>query len=259
VLVAESRLSDRRPRQLRLNLVCSRAPMSQQLNDRRQSVLGPGRSQLPMPSSVARRGPAGSVPMPPPSASAPMSSSRSMRQSLAGPPQRVLAPPIAGPSAPSTNPRMSVIRAQTGPASTIKRGLPPGRDPRDLRSQQFKQTTLQTVIEFLRSVEYQGDLTMKTLSSLPAREVQSLVKALYSCIEPGFRWGVPYNAGSDYRGQPIRFEDQFLPMLKSLGYPYADSITKATLQTPGSMPNMPHTLGILHWLVRGCKVCVLSS
>ncbi|KZW00214.1 hypothetical protein EXIGLDRAFT_761828 [Exidia glandulosa HHB12029] len=190
-----------------------------------------GRSQLPVPASAFKK------PLQPPV--------RSGRQSLAGPPVRgpLLATSVNLPAPPTTNPRQSVYRGQTMPQSTSKRLAIPGKDQRDTRSQQFKATTLQAVVQFLQAHEYPGDLSFKMLASPPAREVQAIVKALVAFIDPHYVWG---------KGG-VKFEDEILPLLRGLKYPYTDGLTKATLQTPGSMPNMPHTLGLLHWLVNVCK------
>ncbi|KAH7108031.1 HEC/Ndc80p family-domain-containing protein [Auriculariales sp. MPI-PUGE-AT-0066] len=210
--------------------------MSQQQGDRRRSVLGPTRTQLPMPSSAMKKPPVtGSLNGGLPGAKS------SLRQSLGGPPQRILAQPPA-PVPPSTNPRLSVARPGNVMTSVSKRGAPTGKDQRDLRGAQFKSATLHAVVDFLQSVEYQGELSIKVLSSPPAREVAAVVKGLYAWLDPDYVWG---RAG-------MRFEDECLALLKKLRYPYADSLTKATLQTPGSMPNMPHILGILQWLVCAC-------
>lgn len=190
-----------------------------------------GRSQLPVPASTFKK------PVQPPM--------RAGRQSLAGPPTR--GPLLASSSnlpAPLTNPRQSVYRAQPMPMSTTKRPAIPGKDQRDTRSPAFKTSTLQMLVQFLQAHDYPGDLSFKMLAAPPAREVQSVVKSLIYFLDPHYVWG---------KGG-IKWEDELLPLLRGLKYPYTDGLTKATLQTPGSMPNMPHTLGLLHWLVNLCKV-----
>lgn len=214
--------------------------MSQQDVQRRSNIGGPSRSQLPMPASAMR-------PMGPPAAPAMRNST--MRMSMAGPPQRVLAAPPSVLVPPSTNPRQSMMRSNNAPASSVKRNAPPGKDQRDTRSGAFKSAVLHAVIDFLQAIDYPGDLSLKTLTSPPAREVHSIVKAMYGWLDPNHTWG---------RGG-VRFEDEFLGVLKGMRYPYADTLTKATLQTPGSMPNMPHILGMLDWLVNTCKVRLPSA
>ena len=51
-----------------------------------------------------------------------------------------------------------------------------------------------------------------------------------------------------------RFEDEFVPALKALRYPFAGGIDNKWLAAPASMHSWPALLGVLHWLVEACKV-----
>ncbi|EJD52804.1 hypothetical protein AURDEDRAFT_82532 [Auricularia subglabra TFB-10046 SS5] len=130
------------------------------------------------------------------------------------------------------------------PASTSKRPGIPGKDQRDTRSGEFRTMTLRMVSSFLQAQNYTGDLSMKMLASPPAKEVQAIVKAFVFFLDPNYVWG---------RGG-VKFEDELIPLLRGMKYPYTDGVNKTTLQTPGSMPNMPHVIGLLHWLVTVAKL-----
>ena len=103
--------------------------------------------------------------------------------------------------------------SRSGPQSTSKRPVIPDKDARDKRGAGFKTSTLQDVIQFLKAHDYGGDLSMKTLSAPSARDVQMIIKALIMHLDPNYVWGA--------KGT-VKFEDEVLPLLKGLKYPYVD-------------------------------------
>lgn len=50
------------------------------------------------------------------------------------------------------------------------------------------------------------------------------------------------------------FNDLVVPILRSVGYPFAASITKSHLQAAGSQQSWPNMLAMLHWLVQTIEV-----
>jgi SMC interacting uncharacterized protein involved in chromosome segregation len=65
---------------------------------------------------------------------------------------------------------------------------------------------------------------------------------------------------SQFDGEPWRpttgkkFEDDVLSYLKSINYPYVDSISKSHIQTPGNTSTWPGLLAMLHWMVMCIRV-----
>ena len=72
-----------------------------------------------------------------------------------------------------------------------------------------------------------------------AKDFQNILKFLISKLDPGFRFG----------GMGKKFEEEVIPALRSILYPFPDSITKSHLQSIGSQQSWPNMLAMLHWIV----------
>ena len=101
----------------------------------------------------------------------------------------------------------------------------------------------QDILDFLRNDGL--EIQMSTLTNINGKDYRIIFDYLAHALDPIY----PLNRG--------RFEDEFVPALKALRYPYAHQIDNKWLAAPASMHSWPHLLGVLHWLVELCKVCNL--
>ncbi|KAF8633723.1 hypothetical protein AX17_004381 [Amanita inopinata Kibby_2008] len=189
------------------------------------------------------------------------------RTSLAGPALRA---PYPTPSrGPGTNPRQSVLRSHTvNPAnpllmsngrtplhnSTRRGSVWPGgvvamgsslsqavKDTRPLRDRQYQAKMRQDIYLFLQGSN--AEVSMATLSNIQRKEYRAIFLLLVESLDPAY---------TSVEG--ARFEDEFVPALKVLRYPYAHQIDNKWLAAPASMHSWPSLLGVLHWLVELCKL-----
>ncbi|KAJ2930091.1 hypothetical protein H1R20_g7019, partial [Candolleomyces eurysporus] len=216
----------------------------------RRSMMPPPtdtRSNLPLPSTVKKQ------------------TSRS-RMSLAGP--AIRAPQLVPPS---TNPRQSMARSQninpllmsaskqnvgrTPLHNSVRRGSTWGgagglaapsiiqavKDPRPLRERQYQAKMRQDILGYLQN-QLGLEITMSTLTNIQGKDYRAIFNELLLHLDPNH----PLN-------QP-KFEDEFVPALKAVRYPFAHQIDNKWLAAPASMHSWPSLLGVLHWLVEMCKL-----
>jgi kinetochore protein NDC80 len=87
------------------------------------------------------------------------------------------------------------------------------------------------------------DISLASLSNIQGKDYRAIFDFLLLTLDP-----------SHPLGPNARFEDEFVPALKSLRYPFAHQIDNKWLAAPASMHSWPSLLGVLHWLVELCKV-----
>ncbi|KAJ7109161.1 HEC/Ndc80p family-domain-containing protein [Mycena epipterygia] len=197
-----------------------------------------------------------------------------MRMSLAGPALRAPHPPPS--SGPGSNPRQSILRSQninpnpllqstTKPSygrtplnNSTRRGsiwtggaagLPAtssqtAKDPRPLREKPFQTQMKQDIFNYLKSIG--SEVAQSTLNNIQGKDYRAIFDRLVTILDQNH----PLNPNA-------RFEDEFVPALKALRYPFAQSIDNKWLAAPASMHSWPALLGVLHWLVECCKARAL--
>lgn len=99
----------------------------------------------------------------------------------------------------------------------------------------------QEILSYLQSGGL--DITMSRLTNIQGKDYRAIFEYLLLDLDPAY----PLNADA-------RFEDEFVPALKALSYPFAHQIDNKWLAAPASMHSWPSLLGVLHWLVEACKV-----
>lgn len=209
-------------------------------------LYGNVRSGIPVPATIKKPTPA---------------SSSHSRMSLAGPALRA-----PYPAPPSTNPRQSMMRSQnvnpilqstskpnfgrTPLSNSTRRGSmwtggavlsqPSSsqtvKDTRPLRDRQYQTKMRQDILSYLQSSGF--DITMATLANIQGKDYRAIFDFLILNLDPFH----PLN-------QNARFEDEFVPALKAVRYPFAHQIDNKWLAAPASMHSWPSLLGVLHWLV----------
>ncbi|KAJ3805757.1 HEC/Ndc80p family-domain-containing protein [Lentinula lateritia] len=188
------------------------------------------------------------------------------RISLAGPAIR-----NPYPAPPSTNPRNTMLRSQNTssllsssskqvygktPSNNNRRislwasgsgttPLPGGsqsqKDPRPIRERPFQSKERSDILNFCHDLGL--DISMAQLLNIQSKDYRIIFEFLVELLDPCY----PIDTTE-------KFEEIFIPALKSLGYPYAHSIDNKWLASVGSPHTWPHLLGVLHWLVEMCKM-----
>jgi kinetochore protein NDC80 len=115
------------------------------------------------------------------------------------------------------------------------------KDSRPLRDRQYQTKMRQDIVSWLQSTEY--DISMQTLMNITGKEYRNIFHYLLSMLDPGY----PFDSQA-------RFEDEFIPALKCIRYPFVGQVDSKWLAAPASMHSWPSLLGVLHWLTVMCKV-----
>ena len=84
---------------------------------------------------------------------------------------------------------------------------------------------------------------MQTLVNITGKDFRVIFRHLVELVDP---WH-PFDP-------KVRLEDEFLPALKALRYPFVQQMDVKWLAAPASMHSWPSLLGMLHWLVEMGKV-----
>ncbi|KAG6891035.1 hypothetical protein C0992_010697 [Termitomyces sp. T32_za158] len=218
---------------------------------------------MPPPSDIYGAGRSG-IPQPVPSTI--KKPAANMRMSLAGPALRA---PYQTPG-PSHNPRQSMMRSQNANSllqsttkpnygrtplnSSTRHGsnwaaggnvAPSGsqtlKDTRPLRDRQYQTKMRQEILSYLQGAGF--EISMASLANITGKDFRAIFDFLVLTLDP-----------SHPLGQSARFEDEFVPALKALRYPFAHQIDNKWLAAPASMHSWPSLLGVLHWLVEMCKL-----
>ncbi|KAI0315521.1 HEC/Ndc80p family-domain-containing protein [Amylostereum chailletii] len=201
-------------------------------------------------------------PVPTPLPPSTVKKSTNLRMSLAGPAMRGnMGPPMGPPGTVSRqslyqsqnmNPLLaSVSKGRTPMHGGMRRGSmwaggmgmgPPmitpatAKDIRPLRDKSYQATMRQDVLAWLQGTGY--DLTMSTLINITGKDFRAIFHHLVELLDPCY----PFNPS-------LRIEEEIIPALKCLRYPYVNSIDSKWLAAPASMHSWPALLGVLHWLV----------
>ncbi|KAJ3032537.1 kinetochore-associated Ndc80 complex subunit ndc80 [Rhizophlyctis rosea] len=136
--------------------------------------------------------------------------------------------------------RPSQAHAHLG--STASQSTAPTKDPRPIREKPWQQNAIRTVITFLVQAGYNQPLNPKMLSAPSLKDFMSIFKFLYAQLDPDYVWAK-------------KFEEDVPVLLKGLRYPFADSINKSHLTSPGAMHSWPPLLAMLTWIIELIMCC----
>lgn len=117
----------------------------------------------------------------------------------------------------------------------------PVKDSRPLRDRQYQLKMRQDIVSELQDTGY--DIHPSTLANITGKDFRSIFQHLVLLLDPYH----PFNQSS-------RFEDEFVPALRALRYPFVGQLDPKWLAAPASMHSWPTLLGALHWLVNLAKV-----
>jgi kinetochore protein NDC80 len=99
----------------------------------------------------------------------------------------------------------------------------------------------QDIVNWLLAHEY--DISMQTLLNIHAKAYQSIFRQLVTLIDDEYAFL-----------DGARLEEEVIPALKCLEYPFLSQVDIKWLAAPASMHSWPSLLGVLHWLVELGKV-----
>ena len=99
----------------------------------------------------------------------------------------------------------------------------------------------QDIVNWLQGSGF--EIPLASLNSIHGKDYRAIFDFLLLTLDP-----------SHPLAPNARFEDEFVPALKSLRYPFAHQIDNKWLAAPASIYSWPSLLGVLHWLVELCKV-----
>ena len=116
------------------------------------------------------------------------------------------------------------------------------KDTRPLRDRPFQAKMRQDVFHYLNESGF--EISMQSLTSMQGKDYRAIFDTLLLTLDPCY----PLREGA-------RFEDEFIPALKALKYPFAHQIDPKWLAAVASPHSWPYLLGVLHWLVELCKAC----
>lgn len=115
------------------------------------------------------------------------------------------------------------------------------KDNRPLRDRPFQAKMRQDVYNYLNESGY--EISMPMLTSMQGKDYRAIFDTLVLTLDPCH----PLKEGA-------RFEDEFIPTLKTLRYPFAHQLDTKWLAAVASPHSWPYLLGVLHWMVEVCKM-----
>jgi SMC interacting uncharacterized protein involved in chromosome segregation len=122
----------------------------------------------------------------------------------------------------------------------------PSKDPREVRPRRAQERHAEDILQFLSNHQCPFQLTLQNLLGPTSTHFSQVFGFLTKLFDPSINFGHTVPA----KGQPkIKFEDEVLTTLRTIQYPFTDSITKSHLQSIGSMQSWPNMLAMLHWIV----------
>jgi len=92
------------------------------------------------------------------------------------------------------------------------------------------------------------EISMQALTSMQGKDYRAIFETLMLSLDPFY----PFKEGA-------RFEEEFIPALKALRYPFSHQIDVKWLAAVASPHSWPYLLGVLHWLVELCRVRYVSA
>lgn len=117
------------------------------------------------------------------------------------------------------------------------------KDNRPLRDKAYQAKMRQDIQAYLPN-----DITTQSLLNMTGADYRRIFDILVRILDPEHPFPERY-----------RLEDEMIPTLKALQYPYAHQIDQKWLAAVASPHSWPYLLGVLHWLVEVCKVRIFMS
>ncbi|KAK0503056.1 HEC/Ndc80p family-domain-containing protein [Armillaria luteobubalina] len=116
------------------------------------------------------------------------------------------------------------------------------KDTRPLRDKAYQAKMRHDILDFFQNAGHET-ITMNTLINIQGKDFRAIFDYLILSLDASY----PLNPKAS-------IQEQFIPALKYLKYPYVSQIDNKWLAAPASMHSWPSLLGILHWLVQLCQM-----
>lgn len=114
------------------------------------------------------------------------------------------------------------------------------KDPRPLRDRQWLSRIAGEILEYLAANNFEAETKYQVspnfLKSPTQKDFTMVFEYLYHRLDPNYHFAKP-------------MDQEVLPILKTLRYPYATAITKSSLAAVGGANTWPTFLAMLHWLL----------
>ena len=139
-------------------------------------------------------------------------------------------------------PRHSLAASQGRKSSVgVRRGSAYGAgtgkaDPRPITDKNFVNDSIRALVSFLSEYGYDQPISAKILTRPSGRDFNNIMSFLFQQYDPAWKPA----PGS-------RFEDEVIPFLKAIGYPF--TLSKASLQAVGAPQTWPKALAAITWLI----------
>ncbi|GAA5866984.1 hypothetical protein JCM1840_005931 [Sporobolomyces johnsonii] len=146
---------------------------------------------------------------------------------------------------PSGGPGPNMLTMTPGGGISASTLIRPAKDPREPRRKEVRERYADDVVQFLAAHQYPYALELKQLLQPTGTQFQQVFKFLINLFDPSINFGAPPERGQ----QKVKFEDEVLNTLRTVQYPFTESISKSHLQAIGSAQSWPNMLAMLHWLV----------
>ncbi|GAA5989700.1 hypothetical protein JCM5350_007361 [Sporobolomyces pararoseus] len=135
-------------------------------------------------------------------------------------------------------------------SSTLVR---PSKDPREVRPRRAQERHAEEILNFLSTHQCPFSMSLQNLLGPTSNHFTQLFTFLTKLFDPSINFGSSSSSSTQtgkgsQGGQKMKFEDEVLQTLRTVQYPFTDSITKSHLQSIGSMQSWPNMLAMLHWL-----------
>lgn len=136
-------------------------------------------------------------------------------------------------------------QSRVGPATAGPRGGGQVRDSRPTRDAQWQKMAQMQIYEYLMEVKSDMELSFLTpavLRSPTSKQFEEIWKFLVMELDPDW---VPENP---------KVQEEFVPVMKDLQYPFAETITKSSLSAINSPHSWAAITAALHWMVQQARV-----
>lgn len=125
------------------------------------------------------------------------------------------------------------------------------KDSRPLRDRAFQTEMRKELLAWLSETGF--ECTMATLQNITGNNFRVIFQYLINLLDPNFVFD-----------PKAKLEEEFIPVLKCVRYPFINQLDTKWLAAPASMHSWPALLGCLHWLVKQGKVrstphCIVLS
>ncbi|KAL2915097.1 kinetochore-associated Ndc80 complex subunit ndc80 [Polyrhizophydium stewartii] len=140
------------------------------------------------------------------------------------------------PGMPGGRPSMTGCPSMTGRPSFAGNVTSLKSDPRPIKDKQWQAKAIRDLVSFLASCNCPVPVSEKKLKSPASKDFADIFRFMYKLLEPNHT----------FKG---KLEEELLPLLKTLRYPFADQINKSQLYSIGSPHAWPTFLAILHWMM----------